>query len=133
MNASTGPHRFGDDLDREVIPWQPDKGDKLIGRTTSIEWVDSRYSDEQYPYLEVESEDGILYGWHAAQTVAKSAIKRKRVREGDRIAVKYLGESAKGNYKDFRILVERGEIPDPSESFDCGSDDVEPPADDYPV
>ena len=119
--GTPSPHSFGDGLDREVQPWQPDKGDKLIGTVLSIEWVDSRYSDEPYPFLEIDSEDGILYGWNAAQTVPKQAIKRKGVRAGDRIAVKYLGEHAKG-YKDFRILVER---PDAT-----GSEPAQRPADD---
>jgi hypothetical protein len=93
------------DLDREVMPWQPKKGDKLIGRVLSVEEMDSPHSGDTYPYLEVETDDGKLCSWHAAQTVAKSAVRRKRVREGDQIAVKYLGEHAKG-YKDFRIVVE---------------------------
>lgn len=93
------------DLDREVIPWQPEKGDKLVGRVLSVEEMDSRYSGDAYPYFEVETDDGKLCSWHAAQTVAKSAVRRKRVREGDRIAVKYLGEHTKG-YKDFRVLVD---------------------------
>jgi hypothetical protein len=97
---------FGDDLDREVQPWQPEKGDKLVGKVLSVEWVQSRYSEGKYPYLEIEASDGILWGWHAAQTVAKSAIERKQVREGNQIAIKYLGEHTKG-YKDFRILVKR--------------------------
>jgi hypothetical protein len=118
---------FGDDLDREVQPWQPDKGDKLVGKVLSVEWVQSRYSDDKYPYVEVDSADGVLYGWHAGQTVAKSAIERKGVRVGDQLAVKFLGEHAKG-YKDFRILVEHADGQAPTATgVDNGSEPSEPP------
>jgi hypothetical protein len=124
MTNDSRNDRFGDDLDREVQPWQPEKDDKLVGRVLSVEWIDSRYSDEQYPYIELESVDGILYGWHAAQTVAKSAIQRKKLRAGDRLAVKYLGEHTKG-YKDFRVLVEHADDVGSLEPVDELGDDGE--------
>jgi hypothetical protein len=108
MSKVTPSSSFEEDLDREVQSWKPEKGDKLIGRVLSVEWVDSRYSDEAYPYVELETDDGILYDWHAAQTVARSAVRRKNVRAGDRLAVKCLGDHAKG-YRDFGLLVDHGE------------------------
>jgi hypothetical protein len=118
MNSNTSSPRFGDDLDREVIPWRPEKDDRIVAHVTSIEWVDSRYGPEQYPLLELEEDGtGRLYVWHAAQAVAKSAIKRKNVRVGDRIAIKCLGDHPKG-YRDFRIIVDHA-----SATFDSRPDD----------
>jgi hypothetical protein len=130
MQGNSPSRRFGDDLDREVVPWQPAKADKLIGKVLTLEWVDSRFSDEQYPYLEVDSVDGQLISWHAAQTVAKGAIRRKNVRVGDQLAVKYLGEVGDPTYKDFRILAEHADGQAQTETFvDNGAPIGEPPDD----
>jgi hypothetical protein len=95
-----------EDLDKDDAPtWSPQPGDKLAGVIVNIEILNSKFGNkEQYPYLELDTDDGVV-GWHAAQTVAKSQLRRVRPQVGDVIAVKYRGDE-KG-YKDFVVKSDR--------------------------
>jgi hypothetical protein len=110
------------DIEGEDIPtWKPEPGDTLTGVVVAMKLLDSKYSGKPYPFLEFETADGTIIGWHAAQTVAKSQLKQVRAQVGDKLNIKYKGEHRNG-YKDFAVKSDRTVEFDWNE---IGSDDAD--------
>jgi hypothetical protein len=94
------------DEDEDIPTWKPEPGEMLAGVVVTMKLLDSKYSKQPYPYLEIENADGNTIGWHAAQTVAKSQLKQVRAQVGDVLSIRYKGEHKNG-YKDFAIKSDR--------------------------
>ena len=82
-------------LDRDVVGWRPEPGDRIGGTLKDIE--DSEQGEfGSYPILIIETPSGRLVGIHAFHTVLKNAIERRykrgTLRRGDEIAILYQGQ-----------------------------------------
>jgi hypothetical protein len=83
-------------VDRDVLGWRPEPGDKVGGILRDIE--DSEEGEfGSYPILIIETPSGRLVGVHAFHTVLRNAIERKykrgTLRVGDNVAVLYQGQT----------------------------------------
>lgn len=86
-------------------------GDMLVGKVVGFSKGFSEYGP--HPVVTIKSEDdGEQYSVHCMQTVLRNQMSEADPKPGDRIAVKYLGDSeAKSGkragkaYKDFKVRV----------------------------
>lgn len=91
-----------DQVDRDVVGWQPEAGDRLFGRVLDIQDANSEYGS--YPLIVIDSpEYKQLVGLHCFHATLRNAVEaqinRGNLVIGSSIAVSYkgLGEATKGN------------------------------------
>lgn len=83
-----------DQVDRDIVGWKPNPGDKVYGKLVDITEGESEWGP--YPLLVIETPSGRLVGVHAFHTVLKKEVERKIARGtmhiGVGIAIAYRGE-----------------------------------------
>jgi hypothetical protein len=81
-------------VDRDVVGWLPNPGDKIAGTVVDITMATSRWG--AYPLVTLETSSGKLIAIHCFHTVLKNEVGRKieqdRLNVGDLMAVAYRGE-----------------------------------------
>jgi hypothetical protein len=98
------------------MPWDDeDQPVGIQGKVTYIGEVDSDYSDDMVPLIELEAKDGTLWSIRGYAQVLANQIKKNQPEVGDFFAVKYLGEKPGKrvdkktkepvNYKNFKAAV----------------------------
>lgn len=117
MPTDTDIQKLFDLVDREIIAWRPEPGDKVGGTLRDI--TESNEGDfGAYTILLIESPDGRLHGVHCFHKVLRGEvdrrIKRGSLQVGDQIAILYIGEADKaGTGKNpanmYRVAVRRPE------------------------
>lgn len=100
---------FDDRLAQDVEAWIPkEAGDTVQGQVVTVDTRPSDYG-EDYPYLEIEKENGTIVSVHAFHTVLKRELGRLGPKEGDYIGIRYAGKE-KGrtaDYEKYRVLLDR--------------------------
>jgi hypothetical protein len=97
-----------DPIDIDIPIWKPtDPGERLLGRVVTMKPISSKFGNKTYPYLEIETEDGHVIGWHASATVAVSQLKQVKAQVGDTLDILYRGTKGANGYKDFKITSDR--------------------------
>lgn len=127
-----------EELDHNPKPWKPVPGGKVIGRVIEVDVLSSKFGGS-YPLVTIETDLGEQIAVHGFHSVLKSELARKRPKVGDRLGIKFLGQSEKVDYLGYTVRIERAE-PE-AESVDWASvaaeanaefDGVPPAADDPP-
>ncbi len=116
-------------LDSFAEAWRPEPGDKLVGLIVDLDERVSQYSDDPYPVVTVQTDDGEELAFHAFRTVARNELAKLRPAVGDRIGVAYHGKKDGRNWESYKIIVERAD-PEPR-AFDWDkhvTDDAAEPA-----
>jgi hypothetical protein len=86
-------------VEQLVKGWQPEPGDKLVGKVVDIDTARSEWGE--YPLITVETSSGTHIGVHCFHQVVRNNVERKMAQGiltiGADIAFKYFGEGeAKG-------------------------------------
>ncbi len=93
-------------------------GDKLIGKIVGLDTRISSYSEEAYPIVTVEAEEGSTEAgqpieageeraWHAFDTVPRNELKKAKPQPGERIGAAFHGKHADRGYNCWRLIVDR--------------------------
>jgi hypothetical protein len=84
--------------------WRPDKGEHpqtIVGILRDVRTVSGSYGD--YPLLELEGNDGIVWLFHAFRDVAKSELAACAPQIGEKITVAYLGVPEGKSYHVYKV------------------------------
>jgi len=98
--------------------WRPKAGDRLIGKIVGLDTRLSTYSEEPYPIVTVEAEDGSTEAgqpipageeraWHCFDTVPRNELRKARPQPGERVGAAFHGKHAERGYNLWRIVVDR--------------------------
>lgn len=108
--ATAGDFDMDSVLDTESEGWNPEPGEKLIGRVILRGDCDCG-GFGAHPLLEVMTDDGRAIAVHGFHEVLRHAIERWDPKPGEVIGIKYAGKlEGRGNfegYENYRMLVER--------------------------
>jgi hypothetical protein len=113
-NASGELERLLNQVEKEVVAWRPNPGDKVGGILRDIS--DSSEGDYgSYPILQIETPSGLLVAVHCFHTVLRNEVQRKvekgTLQVGDQIAILYVGQGIAQGSKNapemYRIAVSR--------------------------
>jgi hypothetical protein len=113
-NPSGELERLIEQVEKEVVAWRPNPGDKVFGILRDI--TDSSEGDfGSYPILQIETPNGILVGVHCFHTILRNEVTRKvakgTLQLGDQIAILYVGQGVAQGGKNapemYRIAVAR--------------------------
>lgn len=78
---------FEDRLTHDAETWKPHENPAqpqvLIGVLIDYEERESDYSTEQYPVLEIATDDGQVWTWFASQTGARAQVTRAKPQVGE--------------------------------------------------
>jgi hypothetical protein len=88
--------------------WRPDKGEHpqtIVGKLIDVREVTGAYGD--YPLLELEQGDGVVWLVHAFRDVLRGELASCAPQRGDRISIAYGGKSEKGYFR-YRVQHEDG-------------------------
>ena len=95
-------------LDRDIVVWIPEVGDKIIGKLIAKTTAKSEYGE--YPLLELDTADGALVQVHAFGTIFANEIERRNPSIGDRVGIQYVKDlpnpNGKQPMKQFRVVVQ---------------------------
>lgn len=87
--------------------WIPkEEGDTLVGVVTHVGTMNSDYSPEPIPYIEVQDREGEVWGVRGYGSVLAAKIEGAKLEVGDGVAVRFLGmqDSRNGrSYKNFAV------------------------------
>lgn len=115
-----------DRLNQDVEGWRPEPGDEVFGNVVSVDQRESDYGDD-YPYIEIETEDGNIVGVHGFHTVLKRELARLQPKPGDTLGIKYKGKvtgkrtDAKGKpveFEAYRVVHESAQSEAPAPDWD---------------
>jgi hypothetical protein len=96
----------------------PDHPNPLVGSIVEIEQLEGDYG--AYPLIHIIDDDTNEWRWSVFGGVAQKRIAALKPAVGDRIGVKYIGESPSKNfpgknYRNWKIVVEKAEGGKPAE------------------
>lgn len=91
-----------DETDREKVAWTPEPGSKIAGIVTAVTTAKSEFGD--YPLITLDPEPtGPLVDVHCFHTWLKSDVTRLGLRQGDTLAIKYLGRGGERDMAMYRV------------------------------
>lgn len=91
-----------DELDREKVAWKPEPGSKVAGIVNTVTTAKSEFGD--YPLITLDpGPTEPLVDVHAFHTWLKSDITRLNLRQGDQLAIKYLGRGGDRDMAMYRV------------------------------
>ncbi len=112
-----------DRLNKDVEGWKPEVGETITGIVSAVDTRPSEYSDEDYPTVEIATEDGrdvLVHGFHS---VLKKELANQKPQPGDRIGIRYAGlKTPKGagkDYESYRVIVEHLSAPAPAPDWNA--------------
>lgn len=100
-----GGQAFGnllDETDREKVAWLPEPGSKVAGIVTAVTTAKSEFGD--YPLVTLDpGPTEPLVDVHCFHTWLKSDVTRLGLRQGDTLAIKYLGRGSERDMAMYRV------------------------------
>lgn len=91
-----------DETDREKVAWLPEPGSKVAGIVTAVTTAKSEYGD--YPLITLNpGPTEPLIDVHCFHTWLKSDVTRLNLRQGDTLAIKYLGRGGERDMAMYRV------------------------------
>ena len=91
-----GPMTMDEALDLEPEGWNPEPGEKIVGRVLFVTTTDGGHPEynkpgqEGYPLVAIWTGSKVV-GVHAFHTALRSGVERSNPQPGDEIGIKYLG------------------------------------------
>jgi hypothetical protein len=92
-------------LDAFPEGWRPKSGDKLIGIVIGTGERTGTFG--KYPIVDVRTDEGRDFAFHAYHTVARNEIEKLQPKVGDRIGIAYHGPHPTRGYERYRIVIIR--------------------------
>jgi hypothetical protein len=122
---------LADQLDSEFAPgWKPEPGDKIEGVITGLSEREGNFGT--YPIVTIRQDNGEEIAAHCYHAVLAAKFAELRVKVGERVALKYMGQVAKaggGTYHSYRAVVDRPDGSIEWGRYDDGDHDERPRVD----
>ena len=103
------------DLDRELdegkdLPegWRPEPGDKIVGRLVRFAVSKTAYGPRRIAVLEREPDGAPRAVWLLHGSL-KAQFRKLTPQAGDRVGIKRLPDSEDGQYKRYKVVIDRAE------------------------
>lgn len=91
--------------------WRPKAGDTIVGKILRYSEGPTTYGPVRTVILERDNGEGLISVW-LSSTVLLNKFKAAQPKEGERIALRYLGKHSEKGYHQYALVVDR-ETPAP--------------------